>query len=236
MHLFPDNVKENGQKANATSTTARRWKFYYVFLNNGPNEKKKKNTARRLKVSLAQNPWLPGTKLRKKDYVLSFQAAGCVVPRLPSALLSCTHRSFSQPSCSSADRGHLLTCGLGSGVCGHVGTRVCRWRSVCGTCERDNLGVLLCLRCHHLVLWDASLTESRLPNPSVLSSESHVDPAWCYGAHKGTMFLLLVFLQPPLSRQSEQNWSTHLPQRTNPQAEGQQYFLFTQAEDVSFPH
>lgn len=114
--------------------------------------KKKKKTARRLKVSLAQNPWLPGTKLRKKDYVLSFQAAGCVVPRLPSALLSCTHRSFSQPSCSSADRGHLLTCGLGSGVCGHVGTRVCRWRSVCGTCERDNFGVLLCLRCHHLVL------------------------------------------------------------------------------------
>lgn len=40
MYLFPDNVKENVQKANITSTTARRWNFYYSFLNNGPDEKK----------------------------------------------------------------------------------------------------------------------------------------------------------------------------------------------------
>lgn len=44
MYLFPDNVKENVQKANITSTTARRWKFYYSFLNNGPDEKKKNNS------------------------------------------------------------------------------------------------------------------------------------------------------------------------------------------------
>jgi hypothetical protein len=73
MHLFPDIVKENGQKANITSTTARRWKFYYIFLNMAQIEKKEKNntTVRCLKVSLAQTPWPPGTKLRKKDYVLS---------------------------------------------------------------------------------------------------------------------------------------------------------------------
>lgn len=123
MYLFPDNVKENVQKANITSTTARRWKFYYSFLNNGPDEKKKP-TARWLKVSLAQNPWLSGIKLKKRDYCAQFTTReDACYPGHPQ-LCPPAHPGTSSRLHPVLQTEVTCSCVAPVPVCGHLGVQV----------------------------------------------------------------------------------------------------------------
>lgn len=129
MYLFPDNVKENVQKANIGSTTARRWKFYYSFLNNGPDETKNNNSKMTLSFfgskslafwNKAQNERLLcsicNREVRDTQAALSF-AHLHIQERHPGFPLLCRQRPL-------APLWPWLWC---------VGTWVCRWRTVCGT-------------------------------------------------------------------------------------------------------
>lgn len=112
--------------------------------------KKKKTTARWLKVSLAQNPWLSGTKLKKRDYCAQFTTReDACYPGHPQ-LCPPAH-----PGTSSRLHPVLqteVTCSFWPQFrC--VGTWVCRWRTLRGTGERDNLRASPFSGVIHLVTW-----------------------------------------------------------------------------------
>lgn len=124
MYLFPDNVKENVQKANITSTTARRWKFYYGFLNNGPDEKKKKTQQDDLKFLWLKILGFLEQSSKRKIIVLNLQPGGCVIP------FAHLHTQELHPGFPLLCRQRPLAPLWPQFQCG--GTWVCRWRTVRG--------------------------------------------------------------------------------------------------------
>lgn len=195
---------------------------------------KKKTTAKWLKVSLAQNPWLSGTKLKKRDYCAQFTTREDVIPRPPSALPTCTPRSFIQASQSCRQK--PLAPLWPQFRC--VGTWVCRWRTLRGTGERDNLRVSPFSGVIQLVIWDTFALRMRLTQWVV-----SLIPLFSFLRTTQTLFDAIITVKGPVSTapslpaatsrhhhakvQFRQIGNNHLSRRTNPQAQDQHLFYLS---------
>lgn len=223
MYLFPDNVKENVQKANIASTTARRWKFYYSFLNNGPDETKKQQQQDDFKFLWLKILGFLEQSSKRKIIVLNLQPGGAWYPGRPQ-LYPPAHPGASSRLPTPLQTEATCSFVALALVCGHLGVQVenCVWN-----CERDNLGASPCSGVIPLVVWDTFALRMHLTQWAV-----SLIPLFSFLRTTQTLFDAIITVKAPFSTASSliakvqfgQIWNNHLSQRTNPQARDQHLF------------